>query len=415
MAKLILTKSFIASASCPVGKAKIDFFDLQCRGLMLEVRPTGRKTFYQRYVDSSGKQHQFRIGDARDLPLDAARKEADKLRSRVALGEDICAAKQDRKSSPTVADFITKQYVPYVEGYKKSWQCDEGLLRNHVTPVWGKLLMSEVTKADVITLFAQHRKTHKPGSCNRLLILVRFMFNLALRWETPGLKSNPTAGFPLMKEDNKHERYLSREETEALYEQLKQSPNPMLRYAVPLLILTGARKQEALTAKWSDFDFQRRQWRIPITKLGRPRHVPLSDGAIALLNSVPRHGCDWVFPNPKTLMPYDNIFTAWDTARTKAGLSDVRIHDLRHSFASFLVNSGRSLYEVQHLLGHTQIKTTQRYSHLSQDTLLDAANAASVAVGNFFAAPSSGGTVGAVMLPPVMMAPVSTSPAALRA
>jgi integrase len=114
-------------------------------------------------------------------------------------------------------------------------------------------------------------------------------------------------------------------------------------------------------------------------------------------------------------MPYDNIFTAWDTARTKAGLSEVRIHDLRHSFASFLVNSGRSLYEVQHLLGHTQIKTTQRYSHLSQDTLLDAANAASVAVGNFFAAPSSGGIAGAAMMPPVMLAPVSALPAALRA
>lgn len=401
MAKLILTKSFVASASCSVGKAKIDFFDLQCRGLMLEVRPTGRKTFYQRYVDSAGKQHQFRIGDARDIPLETARKEADKLRSRVALGEDICTVKKDRKSTPTVADFISKQYVPYVEGYKKSWQCDEGLLRNHVTPVWGKLLISEVTKADVITLFAQHRKTHKPGSCNRLLILVRFMFNLALRWETPGIKSNPTAGFPLMKEENKQERYLTREETEALYGQLKQSQNPMLRYIVPLLILTGARKQEALTAKWSDFDFEHRRWRIPITKLGKPRHVPLSDGAIALLNSVPRHGCDWVFPNPQTLQPYANIFAAWHTARTKAGLSEVRIHDLRHSFASFLVNSGRSLYEVQHLLGHTQIKTTQRYSHLSQDTLLDAANAASIAVGSFFAPSVSAASAGAVMLPVV--------------
>jgi integrase len=384
MAKLILTKSFIASASCPDGKAKVDFFDLQCRGLMLEVRPTGRKTFYQRYVDSSGKQHQFRIGDARDIPLETARKEADKLRSRVALGEDICAAKQDRKSTPTVADFIAKQYVPYFEGYKKSWQCDEGLLRNHVTPVWGKLLMSDITKADVIALFAQQRKTHKPGSCNRLLILVRFMFNLALRWETPGVKYNPTAGFPLMKEDNKRERYLTKEETEVLYEQLKQSENSMLRYIIPMLILTGARKREVLDAKWSDFDYERRQWRIPVTKLGRPRHVPLSDGVITLLNSVPRSDCEWVFPNPDTLRPYSNIFVAWDTARKKVGLRDVRIHDLRHSFASFLVNSGRTLYEVQHLLGHTQIKTTQRYSHLSQDTLLAAANAASSAVGNFF-------------------------------
>ena len=396
-----LTSAFIKSASCRPELRKQTYFDTMSKGLFMEARASGGKTYYLRFRDFRGQSRQIKLGDVRDISPAQARQLADKLRNKIAMGLDPLDEKAAARATPTVADFISKQYVPYVEGYKKSWQCDEGLLRNHVTPVWGKLLMSDVTKADVITLFAQHRKTHKPGSCNRLLILVRFMFNLALRWETPGVKSNPTAGFPLMKEDNKHERYLSREETEALYEQLKQSPNPMLRYAVPLLILTGARKQEALTAKWSDFDFQRRQWRIPITKLGRPRHVPLSDGAIALLNSVPRHGCDWVFPNPKTLMPYDNIFTAWDTARTKAGLSEVRIHDLRHSFASFLVNSGRSLYEVQHLLGHTQIKTTQRYSHLSQDTLLDAANAASVAVGNFFTTPVATVALGAAMMPVV--------------
>ena len=81
-----------------------------------------------------------------------------------------------------------------------------------------------------------------------------------------------------------------------------------------------------------------------------------------------------MFPNSKTAKPYVSIFISWDTARKQAGLADVRIHDLRHSFASFLVNAGRSLYEVQKILGHTQIKTTQRYAHLSQDTLIDAAN-----------------------------------------
>jgi site-specific recombinase XerD len=94
--------------------------------------------------------------------------------------------------------------------------------------------------------------------------------------------------------------------------------------------------------------------------------------------------CPWAFPNPKTLKPYVSIFHSWNSARKAAGLAEVRIHDLRHSFASFLVNSGRTLYEVQHLLGHTQIKTTARYSHLSQDTLLDASNAVTRAVGHLF-------------------------------
>ena len=91
---------------------------------------------------------------------------------------------------------------------------------------------------------------------------------------------------------------------------------------------------------------------------------------------------DYVFANPETTKPYVSIFCSWNTARTKAGLSDVRVHDLRHSFASLLINSGRSLYEVQKLLGHTQIKTTQRYAHLAPETLLAASNAATQAVGS---------------------------------
>jgi site-specific recombinase XerD len=110
--------------------------------------------------------------------------------------------------------------------------------------------------------------------------------------------------------------------------------------------------------------------------------VPLSDGALTLLSTMPRKPeCDWAFANPDTGKPYVSIFCAWNTARKNAGLADVRLHDLRHSFASLLINSGRTLYEVQHILGHTQVKTTQRYAHLSQDTLLAAANAATVAVG----------------------------------
>ncbi|EQD50446.1 Integrase, catalytic core, phage domain protein, partial [mine drainage metagenome] len=166
-----------------------------------------------------------------------------------------------------------------------------------------------------------------------------------------------------------------------LYEAVRQSDNPMLKYIIPMLILTGARKREVLTAQWEDFDLVRQQWRIPFTKAGKPRHVPLSDGVLQLLATIPRDdNYPWVFANPKTHKPYVSFFSSWDSARTKVGLADVRIHDLRHSFASFLVNAGRSLYEVQKILGHTQVKTTQRYAHLSQDTLIDAANQVSKAV-----------------------------------
>ena len=170
-------------------------------------------------------------------------------------------------------------------------------------------------------------------------------------------------------------------EANALIGALKESDSPMLQYIVPMLILTGARKREVLDAKWEDFNIEQRIWRIPLAKSGKARHVPISDGVLQLLDSIPHHDdCAYVFANPKTKLPYVNIYHTWHTARTSVNLADVRMHDLRHSFASFLVNSGRSLYEVQRILGHTQIKTTQRYAQLSQDSLLAAANVVSLAL-----------------------------------
>ena len=384
MAKILLTKPFVQSVTCPGNQAKLAFFDVGCRSLVLEVRPTGTKVYALRYLDSHGKQRQFKIGNADDLSLDQARKQATKLRNQIALGEDIEESKDLLKQVPTVNTFIHDSYLPYVQGYKRSWKCDEGLLRKHIEPVWGKRYLDQIIKADLISLMAQHRTTHAPGSCNRLLILLRYLFSCAIKWETPGITKNPTSGIPLMKEDNQKERYLSTDEAQRLYTQLQQSDNQMLQYIVPMLILTGARKREVLDARWEDFDFERRHWRIHTTKLGKPRFVPMSDGVVSLLGSIQRLDCQWVFANPKTRKPYVSIFCSWNTARAKAGLADVRIHDLRHSYASFLVNAGRSLYEVQRLLGHTQIKTTQRYAHLSHDTLLDATNSVNTTLAGMF-------------------------------
>jgi integrase len=155
----------------------------------------------------------------------------------------------------------------------------------------------------------------------------------------------------------------------------------MLYEIVAFLLLTGARRDEVLHATWGDFDLERGDWRIPVTKSGSARHVPLNDGALRLLDQIRgKSGSEYVFGNPDTGSYYRHIFSAWDTARKHAGLPDVRLHDLRHTFASLLVNSGRNLYEVQKLLGHTQVKTTQRYAHLTRETLVEASNAGTMAV-----------------------------------
>jgi integrase len=320
------------------------------------------------------------------------------------LGIDPRYEREQLRKVPTFSQFIDEQYLPFIKSYKRSWDTDVSLLKNHLLPRFGKRYLDEITRQDIQRMHADRKASGAAaGSANRLLIMMRYIFNLTLKWEVPGVKANPCKGIPLMEVNNQMERYLSVEEAERLYGAVCKSDNTMLKYIVPMLILTGARKREVLDAKWTDFDLSRRAWRIPITKSGRARHVPLSDGALTLLATMPRKsGCEWAFANPETGKPYVSIFYAWNTARKSVGLSDVRMHDLRHSFASLLINSGRTLYEVQHILGHTQVKTTQRYAHLSQDTLLAAANSATTALG-------------AAMMPPVTMAPLPALPAALQA
>jgi len=370
-----LSNKTLKTLKCPEGQLKIDFHDKACKGLTIEVRASGGRTWYLRYYNARGKQRQSRLGDVKDLSLDQARNLANKYRSMIALGENPFANKDELKLVPTLKSFISDSYMPYIKGYKRSWDTDWSLLKNHILPTFGHRYMDEVTKRDVVDFISQHRLTHKPGSVNRVIILLRYIFNLAIRWEIPGITKNPTAGVPLLEENNKLERYLTQDEAQTLFAAVKQSENVMLAFIVPMLILTGTRKREVLDAKWSEFDLDRRLWRIGMSKSGKARHVPISDGVLTLLESVPRiDGCEYVFANPATAKPYVSIYCSWNTARKTAGLPVLRMHDLRHSFASFLVNNGRSLYEVQKILGHTQIKTTQRYAHLANDTLLDAAN-----------------------------------------
>ncbi len=385
MSKVLLTPNCVSTLTCPPDKKKIDIFDTLTKGLVLEVRSSGGKTYYLRYQNARGNTRQLRLANTSDVSLSQARALADKARTKIAMGDDPCDEKTAAKQMPTFAKFIEDQYLPFVKSYKRSWETDVSLLKNHLLPRFGKRYMDDIVRQDIVKMHHDRREAGAaPGSANRLLIMMRYIFNLAVRWEVPGIKVNPTKGVPLMEENNKLERYLSVEEAHRLYESVCASDNPMLKYIVPMLILTGARKREVLDAKWSDFDLVRRAWRIPVTKSGQARHVPLSDGAINILDSIPRSECEWAFPNPKTKLPYVSIFCSWNTARKQAGLADVRVHDLRHSFASLLINSGRTLYEVQHILGHTQVKTTQRYAHLSKDTLLDASNAATRAVGHLF-------------------------------
>ena len=388
MPKTALSQSFIDALTLGSNETKCDYFDTKTTGLVVQILKSGRKTFYLRYQDKRGKTVQKKLGNAAILKLAQVREVAIKNLAQVALGEDPFVDQTLLKAIPKLSVFIEGQYLPYIKTYKRSWKDDVGLITNHINPNFGDLYMDELSKQAVVQFINEKKRTHAPGSINRVIVLLRYIYNLAIAWETVGISKNPTKGIPLLKTNARKERYLSGEEAKHLIESLGQSDNPMLQYIVPMLILTGARKNEVLYARWEDFNLEQRIWRIPMSKSGKARHVPISDGALLLLETIPRtEGCPWIFANPKTQAPYKSFYASWNSARKSVGLSDVRIHDLRHSFASFLVNSGRSLYEVQKILGHAQISTTQRYAHLSNDSLLSAANEIGKAIPSLMSAP----------------------------
>lgn len=376
MPRVNLTPSFVASAGCEVGKGKTEWFDLSVTGFTLECRSTGGRTYYLRYFDSTGRQRQFKIGRYEDLTFAAAKKRALQLRSEVVMGGDPSAKKAEAKSIPLYSE-IAASHLAYAKLHLKSWASTEMTLRVHIVPKWGKVRVTDITRQGVAQWLADKRASGlSPASVEKLRVLLGRSFELAAQDDVPGCHKNPTRGLPRKPLNNARDRFLTAEEAARLKVAVAASKNPQLQHIVGLLLLTGARMRELLDARWEHVDVERRQWYIPTSKTGRSRHVPLSTPALAIIAALPRFkGCPWLVPNIDTRKPFVSIKHGWQMAIKAANLPGLRIHDLRHSAASFMVNSGVDLFAVGKVLGHASYQSTQRYSHLAQDTLLKAVEA----------------------------------------
>ena len=210
---------------------------------------------------------------------------------------------------------------------------------------------------------------------------MRRAFNLAVEWGM--LDKNPAERFPLYRDPNIVEHYLDNEELGRLLQVLRTHRNRGVCQIVLWLLSTGARLNEALQARWDHIDREHRIWRIPAlnSKSKRVRAVPLNDTALDVLNELDTEGkYEYLFINKRRRKPYRNIAKTFARIREESGLPHLRIHDLRHQFASHLVSAGKSLYQVQQILGHSNPIVTQRYAHLSTTALQDAAGAASEAI-----------------------------------
>lgn len=375
----VLTDELVQALSCPAGRTHLEVFDTEVRGFYVDLLCSGRKTYRVRYWLDAKKRLES-IGDAKELSVQEARNlalqtiETGKLRPH-GFVPDRYTSKRNGAVLVTLEEFLLNKYLPYVRSYKRSWISDESMIRLHIVPALGQMAMARISALD-FSGFIETLK-HKQlaaGTINRALVLLRYAYKLAHRWSVPGVNLDSFNGVRYLKNDNRIERYLTAEQSSQLLHEVRNSHNPLLPMIVAFLIYTGARKREVLDAKWTDIDWVQRSWKISKNKSNKIRHIPLSLGALDTLMLAKVHAdrtgsSEYIFPNPNTLKPFNSFFFSWDAARKRAGIPELRVHDLRHSFASFLVNAGRSLYEVQELLGHADIKTTSRYAHLSRERL----------------------------------------------
>jgi len=389
--KIAFSKATLSALAIPAGRRRITVTDTQAPGLEYELRATGG--FFAYRYSLSGRQRSKAIGKLGVISIADARRKCLELARSVALGEDPRKEDAAPAPCPTFSQFFSSQYLPFAEMTKRSSSTDARYFKHHLRPVFGGLELNAISKS-FITAFLQKKTADgfKPASVNRMLIILRYSLNKAIEWGVPGITVNPAAGIKTLAENNKIERYLTTEEAERLKAALEASTHPLLKFFVVFLLVTGARRGEALGAKWSDIDLSRGVWRVPLAKSGKARHIVLSDSAIDCLvalkkkcasapNSAVRNS-PYLFPSWRTgKLITSSLYARWHAARKKAGLEDLRLHDLRHSFASALVNNGVPLFEVQKLLGHASISTTERYAHLQPQRLVESASVA----GNYYA------------------------------
>jgi integrase len=387
MPTLKLTSEVIANdLQCPPGKLRIELCDTDLPGLYVEVRATspGAGTYYLRYKDASNKTCHQKLGRTADINLTEARKRARTLKAEIQLGADPRGAVKAQQAVITFDDFFTNHYLPYVKPRKRSWARDEELYRLRIKAVFGDRRLNEITRQQIQSFHTSVLGMGlAPATADHHVKLIRQALNLAIEWDM--LDKNPAAKVPLFNVDNKVEHYLNDEQLEGLLAVLRTDSNRTVCRIAMFLLSTGCRLNEALGATWSQIDREGRVWKIPASnsKSKKIRSVPLNDSALAVIRELDTEGRfdhGHLFVNGQTKKRYTTIMKVWSRLRAKAGLTHLRIHDLRHMYASFLVNSGRTLYEVQQILGHSDPSVTQRYAHLSSRSLQDAANCASVAI-----------------------------------
>lgn len=384
-----LTKRYIDSLTTPDSEQFI--FDELLPGFGLRLYPTGRKSFLVQYR-SGGRTRRVSLGRFGTVTPDEARGRARELLGTVAAGNNPSEDRRQERLTPTVASLCSRFLVEHVEQHCKPITIREyrRTIEKHIKPAIGAFRLSDISRADVSDL--HHRMRATPYQANHALSVMSKMFNLAEIW---GLKPDGSNPCRHVKKYRVHqrERFLSPEELKTLGRVLSDceangSESKPVVSAFRLLILTGCRLNEIRMLKW---EFVKPGYLVlPDSKTG-PRRIPVTPEIEAVLAEIPEiEGNPYIITGLIEGQPINDLQKPWRRIRELSGLEDVRIHDLRHTYASNAVMGGMDILMVSKLLGHTQIQTTMRYAHLADDPVKAAAAKIASSLGQAMAAETPG-------------------------
>lgn len=384
MAIVKLSQQFIDNQLIvPPGESKIEYCDNTVRGLLIRVTASGKAVpVYLLRYKRNGKTAYDNLGNIKELSLAQARKLAIQQKVLHAQEEKLAPKEIGPSGQMTLEVFLTEHYLPYAKIHKRSWIRDSQLINIRIIPRLGATKLCDLTRYQVLQ-FQNELSTTKlsPASQDHVIKVLRHALNLGVEWQF--IEKNVLTGIKLLNVDNQLHDVPTPEQLKKLVEVLRTDKNRPVCNILMFLLSTGARLGEVLKAKRDEFDFERGLWTIPAStaKSKKSSTIPLNESALMILGEAAKmHKFETIFANPATGKPFTTITRVWYRLRKLAGISKMRIHSTRHIFGDALVASGRSLYDVQVLLRHSDPRVSQRYARLSMHTLKEAANTVSLFV-----------------------------------
>ena len=354
---LKLTKRVVDATPCPT-TGQVFLRDADLPGFGVRLTQGGKVFILEKRIH--GRMRRMTIGATSALTLEQARAQAIALTHDILEGHDPAQDRQETRHEPTFGELSQMYLTRHAPRKRTAWN-DQNMLARYFE-AWRNRKLSSLSRKDVALLHGQIGET-APYAGNRLVALLRKMFNLASLWGVY-TGENPATGIQLFPEE-KRDRFLQPHELPRLFEALNEEPNRYIQTAIMVALLTGARRGEVLAMRWEDVDLAQAVWRIPHTKAGRPHLLPLPQAVVMLLHGLPHLlGCPYVFPGRDGKSHLVNIGKSWTRIRARAELTDVRVHDLCRTLGSWLAASGASLVLIGKALNHSQVATTAVYARL---------------------------------------------------